>query len=58
MIAEPKKEIPEYIAVARQRFCEGTGYRVPSQVVQNGVKTIMDWCETVGFARMEYKAND
>jgi hypothetical protein len=42
---------PNWIVRARLEFCNDTRFSSPEMVVEHGIKTVADWCDTLNKHR-------
>ena len=46
-----------YLRAASRKFLEGTSFRSPVEAVESGAKSVLEWCDCLALARLEYRVN-
>jgi hypothetical protein len=46
-----------YLHAASRKFLEGTAFRSPVEAVESGAKSVLEWCDCLALARLDYRVN-
>lgn len=46
-----------YLHAASRKFLEGTSFHSPVEAVESGEKSVLEWCDCLALARLEYRVN-
>ena len=46
-----------YLHAASRKFLEDTPFRSPVEAVESGARSVLEWCDCLALARLEYRVN-